>query len=133
MLKLLFKQSLDSMQNRRQFTRVLFSLKAILTIGEREFDVKILDISLNGALINLEYESLDLAKQNGVLSFQLDDTSVIIKMNAAVVYQKGTEIGVQCTGIDINSVCLLRRLIELNIEDDKQIHKELSQLTTIDD
>ena len=133
MLKLLFKQSLDSMQNRRQFTRVLFSLKAILTIGEREFDVKILDISLNGALINLEYESLDLAKQNGLLSFQLDDTSVIIKMNAAVVYQKGTEIGVQCTGIDINSVCLLRRLIELNIEDDKQIHKELSQLTTIDD
>ena len=41
------------MQNRRQFTRVLFSLQAILTIGEREFEAKILDISLNGALINL--------------------------------------------------------------------------------
>lgn len=120
------------MQNRRQFTRVLFSLQSILTIGEREFDAKILDISLNGALINLEYESLDLAQQNGVLSFQLDDTSVIIKMNAIVVYQKGTEIGVQCTGIDINSVCLLRRLIELNVEDDKQIYKELSQLTRLD-
>lgn len=120
------------MQNRRQFTRVLFSLQAILTIGEREFEAKILDISLNGALINLEYESLDLAQQNGVLSFQLDATSVEIKMNSTVVYQEGTEIGLQCTGIDINSVCLLRRLIELNIEDDSQVHKELSQLTRLD-
>ena len=50
-------------------------------------------------------------------------------MSIAVVHQEGHEIGVQCNGIDIDSVSLLRRLIELNLGNDEQLHRELSQLT----
>ncbi len=120
------------MQNRRQFTRVLFSMQATLTVDEEQFVAKIHDISLNGALLYLDSKNLTLTRQLGMLSFQLNDTDTSITMNVAIVHQEGNEIGVQCNGIDIDSVSLLRRLIELNLGDDEQLHKELSQLTRSD-
>ena len=117
------------MQNRRQFTRVLFSMKAILAVNEAQFEAKIHDISLNGALLYVDCKDETLTRQLGLLSFQLDHSDAEIVMNIAVVHQDGDEIGVQCNGIDIDSVSLLRRLIELNLGDDEQLHKELSQLT----
>ncbi|UUO22775.1 PilZ domain-containing protein [Colwellia sp. M166] len=117
------------MQNRRQFTRVLFSMKAKLSVSEEQFEVKVHDISLNGALLYLDCKGLILTRQLGLLSFQLDNNNSEIIMNIAVVHQEGDEIGVQCNAIDIDSVSLLRRLIELNLGDDEQLHKELSQLT----
>ncbi len=117
------------MQNRRQFTRVLFSMKAELTMAEHQFDVKIHDISLNGALIYFDTRGLTLTRQIGMLSFQLENTDASITMDIAVVHQEGNEIGVQCNGIDIDSISLLRRLVELNLGDDEQLHKELSQLS----
>lgn len=119
------------MQNRRQFSRVLCAIQAKLTLGENQFEVKIHDISLNGALIQLDCKGMTLTRQFGLLSFQLDNTDFEIEMNIAVVHQKNNEVGLQCNAIDIDSVSLLRRLIELNLGDDNQLHKELSQLTHI--
>jgi hypothetical protein len=104
-------------------------MQATLTVNEHQFDAKIHDISLNGALLYLDSKNLTLTRQLGILSFQLDNTDNSIVMNVAIVHQEGNEIGVQCNGIDIDSVSLLRRLIELNLGDDEQLHKELSQLT----
>ena len=129
MLNIPLRLKLIAMQNRRQFTRVLFSMKAELTIGEHQFDAKIHDISLNGALIYAESKGMILTRQLGLLTFKLDNADTCITMNIAVVHQEGDEIGVQCNGIDIDSVSLLRRLVELNLGNDEQLHKELSQLT----
>jgi hypothetical protein len=46
-----------------------------------------------------------------------------------VVHEELEEVGLQCNAIDIDSISHLRRLIELNLGDDGQINKELSQLT----
>lgn len=119
------------MQNRRQFTRVLFSMKATLEMEEHQFDVKIHDISLNGALIYFDSCGHILTRQLGLLTFKLADSDAAITMNIAVVHQEGNEVGVQCNGIDIDSISLLRRLVELNLGDDEQLHKELSQLSRI--
>lgn len=117
------------MRLQRQFTRILFSMKAKLTVGDEQFDAKIQDISLNGALLYLDCRGLTLTRQLGLLAFQLDNSGAEIEMNIAVVHQEDNEIGVQCNAIDIDSVTLLRRLVELNLGDDAQLHKELSQLT----
>lgn len=117
------------MQNRRQFTRILFSMPAELAIGQHLFSVNIQDISLNGALLSLDTKGLTLKRELGLLSFQLDNSEAKIIMNVAIVHQEKNEIGVQCHGIDIDSISLLRRLIELNLADDEQFHKELSQLS----
>ena len=50
-------------------------------------------------------------------------------MHIAVVHQTSEETGLQCNAIDIDSISHLRRLVELNLGDENQLNKELSQLT----
>ncbi|WP_440876535.1 PilZ domain-containing protein [Thalassotalea sp. PLHSN55] len=116
------------MENRRQFTRILFSIEANVEIEERKYPVSILDISLNGALINTPESELPLINKLGVLSFNLNDQEEVV-MHIAVVHQENGETGLRCNAIDIDSITSLRRLVELNLGDESQLNKELSQLT----
>ncbi len=117
------------MENRRQFTRILFSIKATLTVEERDYPVAIHDISLNGALVTTPKVEEVLKGKLGTLSFTLDDQESEVLMHIAVVHQDKEETGLQCNAIDIDSITHLRRLVELNLGDDSQLNKELSQLT----
>lgn len=120
------------MENRRQFTRVLFSIKAELTIDESSYVVSIHDISLNGALVTAIKSEQSLKGKFGTLSFFLSDGESEVSMHIAVVHEKDDETGLQCNAIDIDSVTHLRRLVELNLGDSQQLDKELSQLSQID-
>ena len=117
------------MENRRTFTRILFSIKAKLTVDDINYPVTIHDISLSGALVESEANIPPLKTRLGTLDFLLDDNGTEVNMHVAVVHEHTNEIGLQCNGIDIDSISHLRRLIELNLGDDSQLHKELSQLS----
>jgi len=117
------------MENRRQFTRILFSIKATLYVDEHSFPVSIHDISLNGALVTSPETDAQLKGKLGTLNFTLADGEAIVEMHVAIVHQETDVIGLQCNAIDIDSVTHLRRLIELNLGDESQLEKELSQLT----
>jgi len=117
------------MENRRQFTRVLFSIKAELTVEEVTYPVSIHDISLNGALITAVQSEQPLKGKLGTLSFFLSDNESEVTMHIAVVHEHDDETGLQCNAIDIDSITHLRRLIELNLGDSDQLNKELSQLS----
>lgn len=117
------------MENRRQFSRVLFSMQAELAIDEQCFSVKIQDISLNGALLYADTKGFVFSKKLGTLSLKLNQADEKIIMNVVVVSQEENDIHVQCNGIDIDSVSSLRRLIELNLADNEQVNKELSRLS----
>jgi len=120
-----------SQSNRRQFTRILFSIKATLTVAEIDYPVSIHDISLNGALITVPKHEQPLQGQLGELSFNLtEEGDVDVLMHIAVVHETPDEIGLQCNAIDIDSITHLRRLVELNLGDDSQLSKELSQLSS---
>lgn len=117
------------MENRRQFTRILFSIDAQLEVNEQTYPVNILDISLNGALVSSPKSGDDIKNKLGVLSFNLSGSDAQVEMHIAVVHVESDEVGLQCNAIDIDSVTHLRRLVELNLGDDSQLNKELSQLT----
>ncbi len=117
------------MENRRQFTRILFSIDAQLEIEEQSYPVNIHDISLNGALVSAPENAPDIKHKLGILKFNLSGTDAEVSMHIAVVHQEPDEVGLQCNAIDIDSVTHLRRLVELNLGDDSQLNKELSQLT----
>ncbi|WP_286265935.1 PilZ domain-containing protein [Thalassotalea atypica] len=117
------------MENRRQFTRILFSIKATLCVEDQEYPVSLHDISLNGALTTKPDSNASLKGKLGMLLFSLNDDSANVEMHIAVVHETEDEIGLQCNAIDIESVTHLRRLVELNLGDDNQLNKELSQLT----
>jgi hypothetical protein len=119
------------MENRRQFTRILFSINAILEVEQQNFPVTIHDISLNGALVTMPNAETSLKGKLGLLHFDLANGESIVEMHIAVVYEANDEVGLQCNAIDIDSVTHLRRLIELNLGDESQLHKELSQLSRL--
>ncbi len=117
------------MENRRIFTRILFSIKAVLTVEKVDYPVSIHDISLNGALVTRPDNNVSLKGKLGVLAFSLADGEAEVAMHTAVVHEEHDEIGLQCNAIDIDSISLLRRLIELNLGDEEQLNRELSQLS----
>jgi len=119
------------MENRRQFTRILFSIKAELEVEDNTYPVSIHDISLNGALITAVDSENSLKGKLGTLHFLLSDRESEVTMNIAVVHEKEHETGLQCNAIDIDSVTHLRRLVELNLGDSEQLNKELSQLSRV--
>jgi hypothetical protein len=119
------------MENRRQFTRILFSIKAALNIEGTTYDVSLYDISLNGALVTVKNPEHELKGKAGTLGFSLSDDESKVIMHVAVVHENNDETGLRCNAIDIDSVTHLRRLIELNLADDAQLNKELSQLSRI--
>lgn len=116
-------------ENRRQFTRVLFSIQAELTIDDNHYPVSIHDISLNGALVTAVNSEEPLKGKLGTLSFSLADNECEVTMHVAVVHEHEEETGLQCNAIDIDSVTHLRRLVELNLGDSEQLNKELNQLS----
>lgn len=119
------------MENRRQFTRILFSIKAEIEIEGNIYPVSIHDISLNGALVTAIDSEQSLQGKLGTLHFLLSDKKSEVTMNIAVVHVEEHETGLQCNAIDIDSVTHLRRLVELNLGDSEQLNKELSQLSRI--
>lgn len=116
-------------ENRRQFTRVLFSIKAELTVEDITYPVSIHDISLDGALITTVKSEHSLKGKLGTLNFHLSDNESQVTMHIAIVHENDDETGLQCNAIDIDSVTHLRRLVELNLGDSEQLNKELSQLS----
>lgn len=116
------------MENRRQFTRILFSISATLSIEDNDYPVSIHDISLKGALVTQPEAQHSLKGKLGLLSFMLSDGESEVTMKVAIVHEEEDEIGLQCNAIDIDSISHLRRLVELNLGDDSQLHRELSQL-----
>lgn len=119
------------MENRRQFTRILFSIKAEVVIEDITYPVSILDISLNGVLVTAIESEKTLKGKLGVLYILLSDNTSEVTMDIAVIHEEAQETGLQCNAIDIDSVTHLRRLIELNLGDSDQLNKELDQLSHI--
>lgn len=116
-------------ENRRQFTRILFLINAELIVDDITYPVSIHDISLNGALVTAVDSKEALKGKFGTLAFFLSDNESQVIMNIAVVHEQDNETGLQCNAIDIDSVTHLRRLIELNLGDSEQLNKELDQLS----
>ena len=121
------------MENRRTFTRILFSIEAKLTINEIDYPVTLHDISLSGALIKCTVDKPAFKNKKGLLHFSLDGENAKVSMQVTIMHEKSldnnAEIGLQCNAIDLDSISLLRRLIELNLGDNEQLNKELSQLS----
>jgi len=116
------------MQNRRQFSRVLFSTTAQLDFDNHEYPCKLLDVSLHGALITNCDAFIGNKDSQAVLCFTLPQSDIEIKMEVVICHIEADHIGLKCHHIDIDSITYLKRLIELNLADDELLHRELAML-----
>ena len=121
-----------SLENRRQFSRILFDTRASILLGEERVPVKLIDVSLRGALV-LPSKAVDLpAGTPCALEIFLEGGGVLIRMDTHIAHHQGEHLGLTCHEIDLDSMIHLRRLVELNLGDESILHRELSALTSHD-
>ena len=112
---------------RRRFTRVRFDTAASIAQGTSVFHTHVLDISLNGLLVETP-ENYGLRADIDVnISIFLCST-VEIQMLARLVHSSNLYLGFRCHGVDMESASHLRRLIELNMHDPHAPERVLEEM-----
>lgn len=115
---------------RRCFRRIAFQARTELVQDDLVWPVKLLDLSLKGLLIECPkpWDADPTAVFNAFVHL---DEQTLIKMEIELRHEEAGQIGFACTYIDIDSITHLRRLIELNLGDDEELHRELRQLIEV--
>lgn len=112
---------------RRIFSRVSFDATTyVIHDGKREA-VTLLDISLNGALIEMpaQWHAENGSKATIEIILSPDIT---ILMEAHLAHIETSHAGFRCDAIDIDSMTHLRRVVELNTGEPDLVEREFSAL-----
>lgn len=117
------------MIEKRKFTRIIFSSPVTLSDGLRTWQSKLIDLSLKGALIEQPAEWQFNDEVDYTLSFFLGDSDIEVSMQVDIAHKHDNLLGLNCVKIEIESVSHLKRLVELNVGNDKLLHRELAELS----
>jgi len=120
----------EQASDRRRFRRIAFDAKPELRQNGNEWPVQLVDLSLKGLLAQRPEDW----KGNKALPFAVDirlDPKAHIKMQVRLTHEADGQLGFVCTDIDLDSISHLKRLIELNLGDEEELHRELSALLEI--
>ena len=119
-----------STNERRRFTRIPFEASVSLTNPAGTWTAKLLDVSLNGALITLPQNWPAGQNETFLLEINVAENIFKIKMEATATHVDKESVGLRCDHIDIDSASHLRRLVELNVGDEAILNRELAALIT---
>ncbi|MES2889004.1 MAG: PilZ domain-containing protein [Pseudomonadota bacterium] len=117
---------------RRRFTRIPFKGMAHLqrSSGAQSVPVQVLDVSFKGALVEVSEAADVVMGDTGTLILQLGQGEECIAMLVEVAHVAGLQAGLQCRGIDLDSVTHLRRLLAVNSGDPALLERDLKALLT---
>jgi hypothetical protein len=113
---------------KRRFSRTSFVATGSLLVGSVSVDCAVVNISLKGALVELDDASGISRDQPVALSFKLGDEDTVVTAQGKCAHIEGTEVGIRFTSMDLDSLTHLRRLMELNTADAESIEQELGFL-----
>jgi hypothetical protein len=113
---------------RRRFSRIAFHRPADLDVRIARGTCEVLDVSFKGALVEVPFGFPAHVGQRCTLAIRLDAGDATIRMEGEIVHRAGTQAGIRCLEIDLDSMAHLRRLVELNVGDEQVLHRELSAL-----
>ncbi|WP_051392032.1 PilZ domain-containing protein [Rhodoferax saidenbachensis] len=111
----------------RRFFRSLIETPARLNLAGQMREVRLLDISLQGALVEAPPGLQSLVGTRGRLRLSLLPTEVI-SMDVAVARTQGHCLGLRCVNIDLDSITHLRQLVARNSEDPQWVGLDLARL-----
>ncbi|MEJ2618885.1 MAG: PilZ domain-containing protein [Candidatus Thiodiazotropha sp.] len=114
-------------QERRRFHRIIFDARASIETSGGSYDTELIDISLKGALAKTPKDWSPDMGESVTLKVHLDDGGTI-SMRATCAHIEKDQLGLLCEEIDMISISLLRRLVELNIGDDIILQRDLEAL-----
>ena len=118
----------NSGEEKRVFQRIFFKSAVEITTPDQSFSTELIDLSLNGALIQLPSDWVPVMNQDVKLEIHLSDGETTISMEATITHIEEHQVGLKRNHIDMESISHLRRLVELNLGDDELLHRELEHL-----
>lgn len=116
----------EQAQDRRHFARVVFEAEAQLITTEASYRAQVIDLSLRGALLELEADPAFETGEPCLFALRLGDA--LVKMGGDIAHVQGRQVGLQCRSIDLESISHLRRLVEMNLGGGPLLERELKAL-----
>ena len=116
--------------DRRRFRRIAFDARTTIAQEGWNWPVQLVDLSLKGLLV----QRPDDWRGKGTEPFDVDirlDPQAHIQMQVRLAHDDHGQLGFVCEHIDLESISHLRRLIELNLGDEEELHRELAALLEI--
>jgi c-di-GMP-binding flagellar brake protein YcgR len=114
-------------KERRRFHRIIFDAPAIIESNSESYHTTLLDISLKGALARIPENWQPQPGERVTLKVMLDDGESISMLTSCAHVENG-RLGLLCEEIDMISISMLRRLVELNICDEILLQRDLEAL-----
>lgn len=111
----------------RAYTRIAFESPAVLSQDNLNWDTRLIDVSIKGALIE---KPEDWSGRKGdrceLTAFIAADTT--IEMQVEVAHVSDEQVGLQCVKIDVDGIAHLRRIVELNLGNIDLLDRDLAAL-----
>ncbi|MEI8635015.1 PilZ domain-containing protein [Vibrio sp. PP-XX7] len=122
------------MMEKRRFSRIIYRGPAPChSRGCSAISATIRDLSLHGVLLAVMNEPRFNPEQPIEIEFPIPDSDISIQMTANIVLMNEHTLRANIDHIDLDSICHLRRLVELNVGSDALLHRELEHLSDLGD
>jgi len=122
---------MDKQEEQRHFTRIPFDAKIriLQANNEQYWAGKLLDISLNGALVSRSNDWPAKIGDKIHLELKLgEDPDTCLQMKTTVAHIDADRVGLHCNQMDLDTATHLHRLLELNLGDPEMLKREFSEL-----
>ena len=116
--------------DRRRFRRIAFDAMTELRQNDQQWPVQLVDLSLKGLLVQRPEPWLGDSAQPFDVGIHLDPETNV-QMQVRLAHDVHGQLGFVCEHIDLGSISHLRRLIELNLGDEEELHRELAALLEV--
>lgn len=116
-------------RERRLFRRIFFDANCEVRNGDQLWPSRVIDISLHGVLLECPPGFEGSPGEAYRVTIWLGDDAACITMEVALRHQENGHIGFECRFLDLDSATHLRRLVELNLGDEAELHRELALLS----
>ncbi len=116
------------MEERRKYTRIIYSTDATLENEGEVWHCQLIDLCINGALVDKPIDWNIGKNERVIMSFVLPESTTELRMDCRVVHEAGYHLGLHCDQIDIASATQLKRIIEQNVGNDELLNRELEML-----
>jgi hypothetical protein len=112
---------------KRQFHRVLYNTPALAISGENRWTCMVQDVSLKSCL--LEFPESWEGDPQSIDRILIDlQGGLHVEMSVTFVHRRGRRLGFLCRNIDLESICVLRRIVELNLGDSALLERDFQSL-----
>ncbi len=118
----------EQVSEKRRFSRVPFDADVVLSQNDRQWQTQLLDISLNGVLLEIPDGWEGKIGDHFSLELIFTESGSLITGEVAVTHEENHHVGCRMVNIDVESVAHLRRLMELNLGDPELMDRELTAL-----